>query len=91
MGTVLTFDRQEIASLARSFHPHGMNVPEALVTGERFGIALPHSLTLVGIEVGVIGDFGETMSDDLASRFEAIYCRVAEIVSRLLDKAANRV
>ena len=83
-GAVVVFDKQELGALSKNYYPHGMNIPEVIATGERFGISLPAVMMLIGIEVEDIAEFGEQLSEVLSRKFDSIYQNISTIIRKLL-------
>ncbi|HUV06964.1 MAG TPA: hydrogenase maturation protease [Spirochaetia bacterium] len=80
-GSIAVFGKEEIRSFSKTLYPHGMNLPEVVALSEKLGIELPGKMILIGIEVGRIERFGESLDPDLEERLEDIYqgvCRCIE-------------
>jgi hydrogenase maturation protease len=84
VGTVRRYREEELLGRRGDVYPHGMNLPEAVALARRLGLEIPRGISLVGIEVGPIGSFGDAPSPELASSMERIYRDVLEAVASLL-------
>ena len=84
IGTVICMTEEELGSMGGDAYPHGLNVPEALSLGRRMGLPLPQSITLIGIVVGPVRAFGETLSSGLAEKLDAITREARQMLMRLL-------
>jgi hydrogenase maturation protease len=85
IGTVISFTEQDLAAEAGDTYPHGLNVPEALALGRRMGLPLPARITLVGIEVGPVREFGDSLSPELGGKLDAITRESRRILMGLLS------
>jgi len=83
-GTVISFTEEQLAAAGGDTYPHGLNVPEALALGRRMGLPVPGNVSLIGIEVAPIREFGETLSPELAGKLDAITREARRILMGLL-------
>jgi hydrogenase maturation protease len=83
-GSVTLFTGEQILAERGDLYPHGTSLPEALRLGRRLGLALPRKLDLVGIEVGPIREFGQSLSPELSSALRRIQLEVLQICEGLL-------
>jgi hydrogenase maturation protease len=86
VGTVRVLSLPEILSDHGDRFFHGMNLAESLALGRRWGLSMPDTLGFIGIEVGSIDRFGESMSPELSGQMDAICAEVERIVTELLDR-----
>lgn len=84
VGTVMVFREEELGQPKNGFHPHGINIPEAIYISRKYGISFPDIFVLAGIEVGEIGGFGEELTPALAGRLEDVYRDVAGVVREVV-------
>jgi hydrogenase maturation protease len=86
VGSVVVFGMDEILGSQADAYLHGMNLAESLALARRWGVGLPRTLTLVGIEVGRITGFGVSVSSEVAAVLEAIYAEAERIIVGLLTQ-----
>ena len=86
-GSVIVFDDADLLAPDAGFYPHGLNFREAITLFRKLDVPLPEKMILIGIEVGEIDEFGETLSAELEGKLDEIYGRVLQIVRRFLRES----
>lgn len=83
VGSVTLFDEREMMGRGGDLYPHGMNLPEAIALARRLGAPFPARLHLIGIETGIISEFGEGLSAGLIGKLESIHREVRRLLTGL--------
>jgi hydrogenase maturation protease len=84
VGSVVLFGEEEILSGKGDVYLHGMNLSEALNLCRRIRLPFPRKLHLVGIESGVMYEFGEKMSGELREKLPGIISEVRRLIGGLI-------
>jgi hydrogenase maturation protease len=84
VGSVVLFGEEEILSGKGDIYLHGMNLSEALNLCRRIRLPFPEELNLVGIESGVMDEFGEKISGELQAKLPGIISEVRRLVQGLI-------
>ena len=86
-GSVLIFTADELLKLSKTYYLHGMNLSEAFALSRKLGVALPHRMILIGIEVEDVAEFGETLSQELYEKLPQIYIDVLGAIRDFMSYA----
>lgn len=73
-------DLREETGLKHTSSAHDVSLPTAIDAARRMGLHLPDRITLFGVGVGNVVDFGETLTP-----------AVAEVIPELVDAIRNRL
>jgi hydrogenase maturation protease len=90
VGQVALFREEELLEFAKAQHVHGLNLAEVIALSRRLSLPFPERILLIGIEVGDIGAFGDTLDSRLQDRFEGIYRSVREAVLSFLGETGQQ-
>lgn len=84
-GSVLRLDTSGFAGSVRLNSFHDISYPTVMALGRRMGWEMPNDVAIWGIEAAIPGEFGETLSPEVAGSVD----EVIEEVSRFIDASAD--
>jgi hydrogenase maturation protease len=101
IGSVILLHKNDIIEQAHTFYFHGMNLAEAIITAEKFGIRFPDKFLLAGIEAGGpvaavfspetrLKKFGGTLAPELELFFDEIYEKILHVVEEFFHLSREK-